>query len=156
MTLKKFKTLGAMGGSALAAITSSLCCIGPLVAGMLGAGAFGAGAVFEKWRPLFLLLTFALLARAWYVTYWKPGTACEQGASCQNGGASSKWNKAALWVVTGFVFIAAAFPAISSAFFGGRGATCCAGVTATDGNNGKHREDQTRVEPSILEEIHEK
>jgi hypothetical protein len=38
-----------LGGSVLAAITASLCCIGPLAAVALGAGGFAASAVFEKW-----------------------------------------------------------------------------------------------------------
>jgi hypothetical protein len=130
--MNKLKTPGALGGSVLAAITSSLCCIGPLVAGALGAGGFAASALFEKWRPVFLSLTFALLARAWYVTYRKPKAACQESASCP-AGAASKRNKPALWLATGFILITAAFPALSSALFrGARGTTCCAAAAATD------------------------
>ena len=71
-----------LGGSILAAITASLCCIGPLVAVALGASGFAASAVFEKWRPVFLDVTFALLALAWYLTYRKPKTTCEEGSAC--------------------------------------------------------------------------
>lgn len=144
--MNKLKTPGVLGGSVLAAITSSLCCVGPLVAGTLGAGAFGAGALFEKWRPLFLLLSFALLARAWCVVYRKPEAVCREGASCLAGAASLKWSKAALWVVTGFVLIAAAFPVFSSAFFRGRGPACCAAAAATGVKI------QPGVQPSILKE----
>lgn len=103
-----------LGGSVLAAITASLCCIGPLVAVALGAGGFAASAVFEKWRPVFLGVTFALLALAWYLAYRKPKGACEEGSACATKPVS-KWNKVILWVATGFVLIAAAFPSLSSA-----------------------------------------
>ena len=68
-----------LGGSVLAAITASFCCIGPLVAVLLGAGGFAASAVFEKWRPVFLGVTCASLALAWYLTYRKPKADCEEG-----------------------------------------------------------------------------
>src|SRR2546428_3088513 len=103
-----------LGGSVLAAITASLCCIGPLVAVLLGASGFAASAAFEKWRPVFLGVTFALLALAWYLTYSKPKAACEEGSACATKPVA-KWNKVILWVATSFVFIAAAFSSLSSA-----------------------------------------
>ncbi|MDA1272681.1 MAG: mercuric transporter MerT family protein [Verrucomicrobia bacterium] len=114
--MDKSKTLqkATLGGSILAAITASLCCIGPLVAVALGAGGFAASAVFEKWRPVFLGVTFALLALAWYLTYRKPKTACEEGSACATKPVS-KWNKMVLWFATGVVLIMAAFPSLSSA-----------------------------------------
>src|SRR5713226_7325177 len=83
--MDKSKTLqtASLGGSILAAITASLCCIGPLVAVALGAGGFAASAVFEKWRPVFLGATFTFLALAWYLTYRKPKAACEEGWPAQ-------------------------------------------------------------------------
>src|SRR5712692_3043409 len=103
-----------LGGSVLAAITASLCCIGPLVAVVLGASGFAASAVFEKWRPVFLVVTFALLALAWYLTYRNPKAACADGLACATK-LVSKWNKVVLWLATAFVLIAAAFPTLSSA-----------------------------------------
>lgn len=118
--MDKSKTLqkATLGGSILAAITASLCCIGPLVAVALGAGGFAASAVFEKWRPVFLGVTFALLALAWYLTYRKPKTACEEGSACATKPVS-KWNKMVLWFATGVVLIMAAFPSLSSAILRG-------------------------------------
>lgn len=103
-----------LGGSILAAIIASLCCIGPLVAVALGASGFAASVVFEKWRPVFLGVTFALLALAWYLTYRKPKAACEEGSTCATKPAA-KWNKVVLWFATAFVVVAAAFPSLSSA-----------------------------------------
>lgn len=120
-----------LGGSILAAITASLCCIGPLVAVLLGAGGFAASAVFEKWRPVFLGVTFALLALAWYLTYRKPKAACEEGSACATKPVS-KWNKVILWFATGFVLIAAAFPSLSSAIL--RATQTTAPVAGADEN----------------------
>ncbi|MCL4786444.1 MAG: cation transporter [Verrucomicrobia bacterium] len=108
-----------LGGSLLAAITASLCCIGPLVAVALGAGGFAASAVFEKWRSVFLGVTFVLLALAWYLTYRKPKAACEEGSACATKPVS-KWNKVVLWFATGVVLVTAAFPSLSSVILRGR------------------------------------
>jgi mercuric ion transport protein len=58
----------ALGGSVLSAITASLCCIGPLVAIIVGASGFAAAGLFAHWRPLFLTITALMLAAAWYLT----------------------------------------------------------------------------------------
>jgi mercuric ion transport protein len=121
-----------LSGSVLAAITASLCCIGPLVAVALGAGGFAASAVFEKWRPVFLGVTFALLAVAWYLTYRKPKAACEEGSACATKPVS-KWNKRVLWFATGVVLVSAAFPSLSSAIL--RGTQSNAPVVVTDANS---------------------
>ncbi len=101
-----------LGGSLLAAITASLCCIGPLIAVALGASGFVASALFEKWRPVFLGVTFVLLALAWYLTYRKPKAACEPGSACATKPVA-KWNKVVLWISTAFVLVTAAFPSLS-------------------------------------------
>ena len=126
-----------LGGSILAAITASLCCIGPLVAVLLGASGFAASAVFEKWRPVFLGVTFALLALAWYLAYRKPKANCEEGSACATKPVA-KWNKVVLWVATGFVLIAAAFPSLSSAILRATQTSqdaCCAPSTVADENS---------------------
>ena len=121
-----------LGGSVLAAITASLCCIGPLVAVLLGASGFAAAAVFEKWRLVFLGVTFVLLALAWYLTYRKPKAACEEGSTCATKPVA-KWNKVVLWFATGVVLVMAAFPSLSSAIL--RGTQSNAPVLVTDANS---------------------
>lgn len=103
-----------LGGTTAAAIGASLCCIGPLIAVALGAGSFAAFARFERWRPLFLGFSFALLALAWYLTYQRPKARCEDDSDCATKPVS-KWGRVALWCATGFVLIAATFPMVSSA-----------------------------------------
>lgn len=121
-----------LGGSVLAAITASLCCIGPLVAVLLGASGFAASAVFEKWRPVFLGVTFSLLALAWYLTYRKPKAACAEGSACATKPVS-KWNKMVLWFATGVVLLMAAFPSLSSAIL--RATHTSPPVAVADGNS---------------------
>lgn len=125
-----------LGGSLLAAITASLCCIGLLVAVLLGAGSFTASAAFKKWRPMFLVVAFVLLAAAWYLTYRKPKAACEEGSACA-ARPVARWNRTLLWLATALVVAAAAFPGLSSvlsrAELPGSGA-CCAPAGVADEN----------------------
>lgn len=102
----------AMTGSIVSAIVASACCIGPLVAVLLGVSGFAAAAAFEKWRPLFLLATVALLGLAWYLTYRQPKEACAEGSTCAIKPVA-RWNKLALWVATAFVAATATFPMYS-------------------------------------------
>src|SRR5581483_3279943 len=92
--------------------------------------------VFEKWRPVFLGVTFALLALAWCLAYRKPKAACEEGSACATKPVS-KWNKIVLWIATGFVLIAAAFPGLSPAILRATKTgsdACCAPFAVADGN----------------------
>ena len=107
-----------LGGSILAAISAGLCCVGPLVAALLGAGGFAAASAFARWRPLFLVLTFALLALSWYLTYRKPKESCAtdgEGATCPTRPAG-RWNKIVLGIATVVAIAFAAFPNLSGAF----------------------------------------
>lgn len=108
----KTSAKGSGFGSLIAAITVSLCCIGPLVVIAFGAGGFAASALFEKWRPVFLVITFALLTLAWFMTCRKPKADCEVGSACTTKPVA-KWNKVVLWLATGVVLVAAAFPSLS-------------------------------------------
>jgi mercuric ion transport protein len=103
----------ALGGSFLSAIAASLCCIGPLVALIVGASGFAAAGLFAQWRPLFLTITALMLAAAWYLTYRHPkGDHCSTDGCPQNPVA--KWNTVILWLATAFVIAIAAFPAYSA------------------------------------------
>lgn len=101
-----------LGASLLAAITASLCCLGPLAATLLGLGSFGAAALFEAWRPYLLGVTFALLAAAFYFTYRRREVACD--GTCKVSRAP-RWNKAMLWIVSAVVLLFATFPYYSGA-----------------------------------------
>jgi copper chaperone CopZ len=99
----------ALSASLVSALAASLCCIGPLVALLLGLGGFAAASVFAKWRPLLLGVTFVLLGISWFVTYRKSKEACAEGSVCAKRSAPL-WNRIMLWVVTVVVGGTAAFP----------------------------------------------
>jgi mercuric ion transport protein len=102
----------ALGGSVLSAIAASLCCIGPLVAAIVGASGFAAAGPFAKWRPLLLTITALMLAAAWYLTYRGPkADHCSTERCPQN--PMAKWNKVILWFASAFVIAIAAFPTYS-------------------------------------------
>jgi copper chaperone CopZ len=103
-----------LGGSIIAAISASLCCLGPIIAVSIGASGFAAASAFARWRPLFLVLTFALLGLAWFLTYRKPKTCPEDSPPCPTSPAS-RWNKLVLVLATTVVLAFAAFPYLSSA-----------------------------------------
>ncbi|MBI2928692.1 MAG: cation transporter, partial [Verrucomicrobia bacterium] len=96
------------------------------------AGGFAASALFEKWRPVFLGVTFALLALAWFLTYRKPKAACAEGSACATKPVS-KWNKMVLWFATGVVLVTSAFPSLSSAIL--RGTQSNTPIAVANGNS---------------------
>ena len=104
----------ALGASAVSAIAASLCCIGPLVTVVLGLGGFAGASFFAKWRPVMLLVTFALLALGWYLTYRTPKNACSEDDLCA-AKPTGKWNRVVLWLATAFVVGTALFPVFSAA-----------------------------------------
>ncbi len=95
-------------GSMTTAILASLCCIGPAVAAVIGAGSLGVFSAFEKYRPYLIGLTAILLGFAFYFAYRKHEVKCDDG-SCKIKGAS-KWNKIGVWGATFLAAIAIAFP----------------------------------------------
>src|SRR5258708_13452477 len=58
-----------IGGSLIAGIAASLCCILPIVFALAGAGIVGASAFFATWRPYLLGTTFLLLGLGFYFAY---------------------------------------------------------------------------------------
>jgi mercuric ion transport protein len=95
-------------GSVVSAIVASLCCIGPVVAVLLGIGSIGVFTAFEAYRPYFIGATAVLLGLAFYLSYRKREVKCEDG-TCKFESAS-KWNKLSVWLATFFAAIAIAFP----------------------------------------------
>ena len=102
-----------LSGSVLAVVVASLCCIGPLVAALLGLGAFSAAAAFEPVRPYLLGLTALLLAAGFYLTYRRRDVRCEDGTCTVQ--RASRTSKVLLWIVTFVVTAFAASPYWSAA-----------------------------------------
>lgn len=91
------------------AAAASVCCIGPVVAVIMGAGAIGAMAIrFEPFRPAFLAITFVLLGLAFYGAYRPEPGACEPESTC----ASSDRRRARVvfWIAAAVVLLFVAFP----------------------------------------------
>jgi copper chaperone CopZ len=99
-------------GSLATAVVASLCCIGPAVVALIGAGSIGAFSAFETYRPYFIGLTAILLGVAFYMTYRKREVKCEDG-SCKIESAG-KWNKIGVWSATIIAALAIAYPYLAA------------------------------------------
>ena len=105
-----------LAGSIGAGFLSSVCCIVPLVFAMLGISGAAFALRFEPWRPYFLLLTYGLLAGAFYLTYRPAKAECVPGDACGMPGAT-RAGKAALWIATVVVVLNTAFPLYAAYLF---------------------------------------
>lgn len=105
-----------MAGSIATAFAASVCCIGPIVAVMFGMTSLAALAKYEPLRPIFGVVTAALLAVAFYATYKRPVEAeCEPGSVCATQGPDrvQKINRIAVWIATIVAVVVFTFPAWS-------------------------------------------
>ncbi len=97
-------------GAAMAAVASSVCCILPVVAVVLGLGGFAASAYFEPWRPYLLAMTIAFLAFGVILTYRRSRQhTCEPGSQCACP-SSGRWNRVVLGFIAVLVIALMAFP----------------------------------------------
>lgn len=107
---KKFVGLAALASAGLA----SVCCLGPLVVTGLGLGSLGLAVGLTKYRSLFLMLTGAVLAVAFYLAYRKRSVACA-GGSCELR-SGSRAMKAGVWTAAALAAVMATFPIWSGRF----------------------------------------
>lgn len=102
-----------MAASIATAFGASVCCIGPIVAVMFGMTSLGALARYEPLRPIFGVVTVALLAIAFYGTYKRPAeAACEPGSVCETTGPDrlQKINRIFVWIATIVAVVVFTFP----------------------------------------------
>lgn len=94
--------LAAAAGAVGAAFLASLCCVEPLVFVAFGVGA-SLASTFEPLRPVFTVLTVALLALGFYVTYGKrpaaADAACAPDGTCAVARNRTR-DKLLLWIAT--------------------------------------------------------
>ena len=95
--MKNEKWLGIAAVSS--AFAASLCCVGPSLFIALGIGGLGGFSVFDRYRPVFMVFTLAVLGTAFFLTYRKRQVPCEDAASCSTTSGSPK-AKATLWITT--------------------------------------------------------
>ncbi len=108
-------------GAILAAITASVCCVGPLVLLALGVSGAWIGnlTALEPYRSIFAVLAFGFLGFAFYRVYRKPkAEECEEGSYCANPRAD-RINKTVLWIVTVAIVGLLAFPYVAPRLFAG-------------------------------------
>ncbi len=72
----------ATAGSLVSGVLASACCLGPLVLGLLGISGAAFAHKFEPFRPYLLVVTYALLGGAFYLTY-RPQTTCGPDSACE-------------------------------------------------------------------------
>lgn len=95
----------AAAASIVAATVSSACCIGPVVLVLLGIGSFGASlASLEPYRPIFLVVTSALLSFSFYTAY-RPTNDCD---TCSP--ALRRRGQIVVWLAAIVVAILVTFP----------------------------------------------
>ena len=93
--------------SVVAAAASSVCCIGPVVAAALGAGALGAASTrMEPYRPWFLGVTMVLLGIG-FVSAYRREPECADDTCAPTSRRSAK---IILWITVGVVGLLAGFP----------------------------------------------
>jgi len=93
------KTVLAATGGVAAAVASTLCCAGPLVAVALGLSGAGLAATFEPLRPYFVVGTVVALTFGFVVVRREEKVACEPGTLCASPVARRRM-KWALWIAT--------------------------------------------------------
>ena len=97
-----------LGGTVIAAVASSLCCILPVVAIAFGLGAFGVASVFETLRPYLLFVVVVALAFSFYQTYFRREK-CGEGQACSTK-PIGRFNQIVLWAATIGIAVFALFP----------------------------------------------
>lgn len=101
------------GGSIVAAIGASLCCVIPILSALTGLGMLALSRSFEEGRPYFLGATGTLLAGGILLAYRDRKKSCESGSICSTV-PMSKWNLTGLVAVTLLVIAIALFPYYSA------------------------------------------
>ena len=102
---QRVDTMKAAAASVVTAVVASACCIGPVVLVLLGAGAFGASlASLERYRPIFLTVTTAFLAFAFYTAY-RPTEGCDV---CEP--SRRRRGRIMVWIAAFIVAVLVAFP----------------------------------------------
>lgn len=96
------------GASILGAVLASSCCIVPLILVVLGIGGAWVGnlTALEPYKPYVVAVTAVMLGLGYWHVYVRPNRACAGGSYCTSP-ASTKITKAALWLATVIVLLAA-------------------------------------------------
>ena len=110
--LAERRSATAATGGVLAAVGSALCCVGPLVAVVLGVSGAGFASTFEPLRPFFLVGAAASLTWGWITVRREDRSACEPGRPCASPVVRRRM-KRWLMIATILAIVLATFPAWS-------------------------------------------
>jgi mercuric ion transport protein len=105
-----------LAGSIVSGLAASACCLGPLVLSLLGVSGAALARRFEPLRPFLLVLTYGLLAAAFYLTYRPTRAACAPGEVCERP-VAGRAGKVAIWIGAVVVVLATLFPLYSGYLF---------------------------------------
>ena len=106
-------------GGVAAAVTASLCCIGPLVLVMLGIGGAWVAhlSVLEPYRPVSLGIGVVFLILAYRKIYrTPPAETCRPGSLCAMP-QTNRTYKVLFWVVAALIGLAVVFPYLAPLFY---------------------------------------
>ncbi len=92
------KNIISQAGAVLSAFLASLCCIGPLLVGLIGIGSAGAFAAIDAYRPYFFGAALFFLGYAFFQIYGR------------NRG--NRRTRIVLWVITALTGVLLAFPTL--------------------------------------------
>ena len=114
-------------GTLVSAIMASACCWLPLVLLAFGVSGAGIAGALESYRPVFVVLTVAFLAAAFYFAYRPRGASaladcCAATPATRSGFGVMTLNKKVLWVVTVLAAAFLFFPQYMKSFMSGGGA----------------------------------
>ena len=106
-------------GGILGATAASSCCILPLALFSVGIGGTWIGnlTALAPYQPIFVAVTFGILGYGYYLVYWKPKAACDDGAACARP-LPGRIVKLSLWSATVLVIAASAFPFVAPYLLG--------------------------------------
>lgn len=93
------RTLFVSVGGVAAAVGSALCCVGPLVAVVLGVSGAGLAATFEPLRSYFVGATALFLAGGWLMLRREEQRACVPDSLCASPRVR-QWMRRSLWLAT--------------------------------------------------------
>ncbi len=105
-------TTTAVGG-VVAALASSVCCLGPLLLATLGVGAGATGFWAEAadvmkallpYRPLLIIVALVCFAVSFYLVYWRPGVTCGPDRVCERP-AQHRMTRWLLWTLAGLAVV---------------------------------------------------
>lgn len=106
-------------GGILGALAASSCCIVPLGLFSVGIGGAWIGnlTAVAPYKPLFVVLTAAIIGYGFYLVYWKPRRVCADETACARP-LPDRFVRLGLWIATVLVAAAFAFDYVAPALLG--------------------------------------